>query len=346
MCADLARDCRIIGIDKRPPSASLRQAVPNAQWHVLDVSNPAGLHEVFRQNVRLKQPVDYILHFAAFYHYGPDWRTDYEITNIRGTANIIDVACCWGVKRVLFAASIGSLKPPPAGASLTESAQETVEFAYCKSKAMGETIMSSSTHRTGTIVLRIGGVFSDWCELPPLYSLIRLWSRRSPIGRCVPGLGNSGFPYIHRHELVQMVRRIVSLDDELDEFETFFGSENGCTSHNQLFPVIRKENGYGVHSSPIHVPPILANWQMSGKYVWNILRRKKTYERPWMLHYVDRPIRVDNTRTRERLHWTPHPDFSVLNRLPVIIRNFKTDRNLWEARNIRRNEARYEYHPD
>jgi len=42
--------------------------------------------------------------------------------------------------------------------------------------------------------MRIGGVFSDWCELPPLYSLIRMWSRRGPIGRCIPGVAKRASP--------------------------------------------------------------------------------------------------------------------------------------------------------
>jgi hypothetical protein len=35
----------------------------------------------------------------------------------------------------------------------------------------------------------------------------------------LPGKGNSGFPYIHRCELVRIVRRIIEKSDALDKFE-------------------------------------------------------------------------------------------------------------------------------
>ena len=59
------------------------------------------------------------------------------------------------------------------------------------------------------IVLRVAGAFSDWCELPPLYSLIKRWSGRGPSSRLVPGRGSSGFPYIHRDDVVRSVIRCV-----------------------------------------------------------------------------------------------------------------------------------------
>ena len=85
-----------------------------------------------------------------------------------------------------------------------------------------------------------GRVFSDWCELPPLYSLIRLWSRRGSIGRCFPGRGRTGFPYIHRDELVRFVRRVIEKNDVLSRHEVLFASEDGCTCHDDLFPPIRR----------------------------------------------------------------------------------------------------------
>ena len=346
LCVALAKHCRVVAIDKRPPSTSLCCSAPEVQWHVLDIADKSRLHGVFKQNIALKQPIDIVLHFAAFYHYGRDWRYDYDSTNLEGTRNVMAAACCWGVRRVIFASSIGALKPPPEGTHLKETSLEMVDLPYNKSKAMGEAIVTASNRLTAAVVLRIGGVFSDWCELPPLYSLIKLWSRKGSLGRCMPGRGKSGFPHIHRKDLVRIVLKIIGADERLDAFETFFCAPDGHTSHQNLFPVIRQCSGRVGPTRPIHVPPCLLTLPMNILYLWNRLHQRETYERSWMLAYVDRPLSIDASYTRARLQWSPEPELSILNRLPVLMRNFRQAPDLWESRNLRRNQALYEFHPD
>jgi hypothetical protein len=65
-----------------------------------------------------------------------------------------------------------------------------------------------------------------------------------------------------------------------------------------------------------------------------------------MMDYVDRPLVVDTTYTCEKLQWSPGPELSILNRLPVLMRRFSEDRSAWERRNVRRNEGQYLYEGD
>ena len=185
--------------------------------------------------------IDYVIHFAAYYHYGNDWRRQYGSTNIKGTINIIEAAPQAGVKRIIFASSIASLKPPLGGEFLTENSPTNGYVPYEKSKAAGEALLSDNSHKVPAVALRLGGVFSDWCELPPLYSLIKLWSKLNIIGRIIPGKGYSGFPYIHRYELVRIIRRVIEKSESLDRFEILIASEDGCTRHKDLFPIIRSQ---------------------------------------------------------------------------------------------------------
>jgi hypothetical protein len=73
--------------------------------------------------------------------------------------------------------------------------------------------------------------------------------------------------------------------------------------------------------------------------------RRQTYEQPWMLAYADRPLRVDTSYTRQKIGWRPQDAYSILNRLPALIANFRNHRRYWLARNIRRNEGDYQYEP-
>jgi nucleoside-diphosphate-sugar epimerase len=343
LCVELARDHRIIGIDRRPASPAQRRAAREAQWELADISDSGAVRQCFRKAAADNGGIDTVIHFAVYYHYGKDWRREYEAVNIEGTRNIIEAACRLGVKRVVFAASIAALIPPPPGQVLNERATDTTGFPYGRSKAAGELLFAERAAELPAVVLRLGGVFSDWCELPPLASLMRLWCRRGPVGRCMPGSGQAGFPYIHRDELVRVVRRVLERNDTLDRHEVLFVSEDGCTCHRDLFQPIRRGCGHDSDAAPIHVPPVLVALFLYLKLTANTLRRRNTYEQPWMLAYADRPLRVDTAYSRSRLDWTPRPEYGIMARLPILMTNFTRHRRQWAVRNTRRNEGRYEY---
>jgi hypothetical protein len=59
----------------------------------------------------------------------------------------------------------------------------------------------------------------------------------------------------------------------------------------------------------------------------------RPFERPWMARYVDTHLHVNASRTRETLGWEPHPRLGVLNRIPFMIENARSNPVEWHARN-------------
>ena len=241
------------------------------------------------------------------------------------------------------------LRPCPpfqGGQCLTEQSMAwTSQIAYARSKALGEELLRTHSDRVPVVVLRIGGVFTDWCELPPLYSVMKLWSQ-PVIGRMIPGEGNSGFPYIHRKDIVRIVRRIIEKDSALARCETLFASHSGCTYQKELFPIIRRACKKHYAVTPVRMPLSIAKTVLHARYLINALRKKRTYERAWMINYVDRPLRVDTTYTRNKLDWEPTPGLHILERLPVLMHNFVNHYRKWDTRNVKRNDQNYDYDPD
>jgi nucleoside-diphosphate-sugar epimerase len=346
ICVDLSRDHDVIGVDRREPSAALRQQATGGRWHALDISDQDGVRIFFNQLAAARRSAHYVLHMAAFYHFGQRWLPEYDRVNVRGLQNILEGAVRTGAERFLFAGSIASLPPAPAGAALTEKSPPGHATAYTRSKTIGESLLARYSDRMPTLALRIGGVFSDWCELPPLYSLMKLWSRPHLMGRMIPGRGMSGFPYIHRRDLVGCVRRIIQRSADLAPSEILFASPPGCTTHNELFAALRSACGARFDPRPVFVPPWLARCFLFAKNRAKTVLGRKRYERRWMMDYVDTPLVVDTAYTRQKLRWSPGPELSVLKRMPVLVRRFNEDRNIWERRNVRRNEGRYEYEGD
>lgn len=343
ICVDLSRDHHIIGIDCREPSAALRRKAPDVQWLNLEISDQTGVKAFFDHLVAERRTVDFVFHMAAFYHFGQHWLPEYERVNVQGLRNILDGACRVRTRRFVFAGSIASLPPPAPGVALTEKTSPGTATAYTKSKTIGEALLARYSECMPTLALRIGGVFSDWCELPPLYSLIKMWSKPHLMGRMIPGRGASGFPYIHRRDLVGCIRQIIKRHETLGPSEILFASPPGCTTHNELFGVIRRACGTHFDVAPVFISPALARCFLVVKNQAKAALGRKRYERRWMMDYVDTPLVVDTHYTREKLQWTPGPDFSILNRIPVLMRRYQERRAEWELRNIQRNEGRYAY---
>ncbi len=346
ICVDLSRDFHIIGLDCRAPSSSLQKRASDVRWQNIDISDHIAVQGFFNRISARYPHVDFVLHMAAFYHFGQHWLPEDDKVNIRGLQNVLEGAVRVGTKRFVFAGSIASLPPPPVGEALTEKSAPITATAYTRSKTIGEALLAKFSVKYPVVALRIGGVFSDWCELPPLYSLMKLWSNPTVFGRMIPGKGITGFPCIHRRNLVKVIRRIIERNDALSPYETLFASPPGCTTHRELFGAIRRACGPHLPLKPIHISPTLARSILTAKNGLKILLGRKRYERRWMMDYVDTPLVVDTRKTQQKLQWTPGPELSILNRLPILMDRFFSSRNNWELRNIRRNEGRYQYGND
>ncbi|MBF0235031.1 MAG: NAD(P)-dependent oxidoreductase [Desulfamplus sp.] len=347
LCVDLARDHNIVALDRLTPSEKLRRAAPSVLWEKGDVADADCIDWVFRRSLLRGNKIDYVIHFAAYTDFSKKWQDEYSNTNVIGTRNIIEASFEAGVKRILFAGSIAALEPVPMNMKnvLTEKSIACGEVAYAKSKAIGETLLFKNSDRLPVVVLRLGGVFTDWCELPPLFSIMKMWSKPF-IGRMMPGEGLSGFPYLHRRDVVRIVRRIIEKNNSLDRFEILFASENGCTCQKDLFPAIRKECNINFSIKPLNVPLPIARAVLHGKYAFNTMLKRKTYEQAWMIDYVDRPLVVDTNYTRKKLDWEPTPGLNILELIQVIMKNFNRHQRRWYIRNINRNDQKYQYYPD
>ncbi len=345
LCVDLSRNHRIIGLFRRPPSKRLRLAAPGVQWEKGDITDRDCLDCILKQYATKDRAVDYIIHFAAYTDFEERWQDEYSDTNVIGTRNIIEAAYDAGVSRILFAGSIAALEPMPHRKILTEQSQVYAKIAYSRSKALGEKLMIEHSERVPAVILRLGGVFTDWCELPPLFSVMNLW-QKPLIGSMVPGQGLSGFPYIHRKDVVRIVRRVVDLNHCLNRCEVLFASQSRCTCQKDLFPIIRSVRTKTLFAAPLKIPPLLSSIVLHAKFMFNTIQKKKTYERAWMMRYVDRPLMVDTSYTENKLDFQPDPELDILKRLPILLYNFNAHYPEWYRRNINRNDQKYEYYPD
>jgi nucleoside-diphosphate-sugar epimerase len=343
---NLAHRYQVVAIDRREPTETLEAVAPSVIWQQVDIADESGLADTFKKAGQLFGRIDFVVHLAAFYHFGLKWHPEYERTNLRGTANVLRSAMEAGVNRLIFTSSIAAMRPPPLGKVLTERSPTTDCIPYGKSKSIGEDMVRHASNKLPSIILRIGGVFSDWCELPPLYSLIKLWAGRSPLSRIIVGHGKTGFPYIHRNDVVQFVRNCIERNEVIANHEVLFASDHGSVNHMDLFPIIHGASTDKSEAGPIFISPAIAQFGLFLKLILGHVTRKLPYERPWMLQYIDHPWIVDTTYTQEKLGRSLTDGMGIRDRLPTIMKHFVRSRPVWEQRNRLRNKALYSYYED
>ncbi|MCP3978865.1 MAG: NAD(P)-dependent oxidoreductase [bacterium] len=347
LTVDLAGDHSIVALDRRQPGRALLDAAPQVEWHRIDIAEKAEVSAIFESTRRRSGRIDFVVHLAAFYHFDLDRHPEYERTNVRGTSNVLQASIESSVSRLLFSSSMMAMLPPAPGTMLDERTPASGLIPYGRSKATNEGMIAEVRDRLPSIVLRIGGVFSDWCELPPLCSLIRQWGARTPLNRIVVGRGESGFPYVHRSDWVRLVRACLCYDGRLPPHETLLASQHGVVTHDELFGALqRARSGAGRAAAPLHVPVTLARVGLHMRAALGRITGSMPYERPWMLRYVDRPWVADTTRTRKRLDWDCSHGMRVCERLPVLLEHFENDRTRWERRNRQRANRAYSYLAD
>ena len=343
VCVDLAKDFNVIAIDCREPSEQLRRATPQAIWHILDIADNQAISKILARTKSDFGHIDFLIHLAAYYDFGMDWVQEYQKTNVNGTAMVIDASKREGVKRLIFASSIAAMTPPASGSFLTEASPTSQYIPYARSKFLGERLLAEASSQLPVTILRIAGVFSDWCELPPLYGLIKLWTSGYPFGCMIPGRGESGIPYIHINDLVDLIRKCIFLNQEPGTSNIFLASQHGAVLHRQLFPAIRSAAADSGRSKPIYLPRRMAKFGAGLRYALGKFTGNMPVERPWMLDYLDKPWTTDTSLTRRILDWDCTPELDILRKIPDILSNLKSDPKGWEERNTSRNERRFQY---
>ena len=343
LAVELSGDHQVTALDRREPTHALRSSAPGVKWEKLDIADAVKVTSTFKKVKENFGRIDLVIHLAAYYHFGDDWRPEYEKTNITGTENLIHAALATGVQRIIFSSSIAALEPPQPSQLLHEQSPTSDYIPYARSKSIGEDILRKVSSEIPCTILRLGGVFSDWCELPPLYSLIRLWSSYGPLSRIIPGKGESGFPYIHLKDVIKIIKRCIDLNSEMESYEIFMASPNGFVSHRDIFQIVRQSLYHSHSANPVFTPRELIATGMYIKKVLAFLRNKEAYEQPWMLKFIDRPWMVDTSLTQKKLNWECSPDLDILKKLPVIIEHYRMERKSWISRNIIRNAGEYAY---
>ena len=206
---------------------------------------------------------------------------------------------------------------------VTEETPPDADFPYARSKRAGEELVQEYSQWVPGAIVRIAAVFSDWCEYPPLYTMLNNWcSGKLLESHIIAGKGRAAIPSIHVHDLVQLFLRIIEQSTSLKQLCTFNAVPDGTVSHLELFR-IATQFYYNKAARPFFTPKWLLTPMVLARLELCHLQGKEPFEQLWMLHYIDQQLIADSSRTRCELSWKPTPRKSITRRLVFLIENMK-----------------------
>jgi nucleoside-diphosphate-sugar epimerase len=327
----LKEDFQVFGIARSAQRTCGVPSHPNVEWLQADICDPASLGRAF-DHVRKGGGARFVFHLAAYYDFTGSDHPEYWRTNVEGLRNVLEE--CRTLRRpwFIFASSVAASEFPRPGSSLSESSPPDGRHTYARTKRLGEGMLAEYGRDFPSLIWRIGAVFSDWCEYPPLYISLERWRSRAWDRRILGGRGQFAIPYLHIRDLGSFAARVVGRADDLDPGEILVASTNEPVPMAELF---RLSTGFfrGVQEAPLYMPKPLCGAGLAARDVVGSLVGKPPFERPWMARYIDRQMTVDAGKTRERLGWTPRKRLSLVRRLPFIVENMHAHPAEWRRRN-------------
>jgi len=322
----------VFAIARRSTQQANIQHHPNIHWIQWDIAHKNQLQEVIKR-IQMQGGADFLLHLAAFYDFDYTDNTAYQLTNIDGTKNIIELAKQLKIKRFIFASSLAACTFPTKGTLVTEKSPPDADFSYAKTKRAGEEMLRLCTNDFPTTIVRFAAVFSDWCEYPPLYKFLNTWLSKNYDSRILGGKGESAVSYIHINDLIKIFLTVIQQSHQLPTYDIFAASPDGCTSHKELFEIATKDY-FGEAVKPIFIPKFIAYPGILFRIILSKLKlTPPTFERFWMLKYLDLKLNVDSSYTRARLKWEPSPRYHIERRLLYLLARMKSNPIEWHANN-------------
>ncbi|MBU1938017.1 NAD(P)-dependent oxidoreductase [bacterium] len=327
----VADDFRLFCLARRSPEEVGIQRNENIRWTQVDIADASSLEDV-AQRIRRQGGADYILHLAGYYDFDQKDNPEYTRTNVIGTRNILNLGEALGIKRFLFASSLAACKFSSKGETVNEQTAAAADFPYARSKRIGEELMKEYSEKFPCSIVRLAAVYSDWCEYPPLFVFLKTWLSGKWDARILGGFGESSITYIHVQDLVKFFLKLITAQDSLPKFGIYIASPSGTISHMDLFRTASRYY-YGRDIEPIMMPRTLSAIGLLMRNVLGKISGKPSFERLWMVKYIDKKLNIDSSVTQKTLAWQPVQRYHVLRRLLFLIEKMKHYPDEWNLRN-------------
>lgn len=263
--------------------------------HTCDIATDDGIRAVLDAS----RDASGLVHLAAYYDFKnrPDPRYERIESGLQRLLERLKADAPPDMPFV-YASSMANVKPTEPGRRLTEESPRWRPWAYPAHKMRCEELLEAATMPQPRCELVLAGVYSDWCELVPLYFQLERARQPSLHSNLYPGPTDRGLTYVH-------------VDDVASAFEKALTILHGCSGlHRYLIGEDEPMTYAAIHGSARtafghedaqlrRVPRLMAK---AGAAVFRATGAER-FVRPWMIDYAGEHFELDVSRAHRDLDW-------------------------------------------
>jgi nucleoside-diphosphate-sugar epimerase len=322
----LADSATVVGFD--------REGDPNppmqAECVCVDVTTDESIRAAFaRVRYAYGDRIASVIHLAAYYDFSGKPSPKYDEVTVRGTERLLKALKDFEVQQFIFSSTMLVHAPSAPGDPITEDSPLDPKWDYPRSKVETEELILAEHGEIPVVLLRIAGVYDDWCHSPPIaHHIQRIYERQltSHVFPGDPGHGRQSF--VHLKDLLEAFALLVRQRAELSRELVLLIGESEAMSFGDLQHAIGCLV-YGEQWTTREVPERLAR---AGAWVQDALpTAREPFIKPWMVPLADDDFELDVTRARIQLGWEPQK--RLRDRLPRMIAHLKADPVRWYREN-------------
>lgn len=228
---------------------------------------------------------------------------------------------------LLYASSMAAMAPTTPGKRLTEDSPRLGAWAYPQHKIMSEKLLEGTRINNPVVELVLSGVYSDMCELVPLFQQIERVRQGSLEAYFYPGEVEHGLTYVHVDDCADAFARAIKRyeGERAGVYRLLIGEEEPV-SYREIHD--RASRAFRGKTRPILPMPRglakLGAWGL-GK-VGSALGRRR-FIQPWMVDFAGEHFEFDLSTTRRELGWVAR--HSLHRRLDRILQLAAHHPELW-----------------
>lgn len=270
---------------------------------VADLSGQADVQALVRE--LCAEGIDAVVYLAAYYDFRN--RPDPRYSKIEAGLRFLVTAMQDSLREtpLLYASSMASMAPTEPGTPLTESSPKAGLWAYPAHKLRCEEILE--TEGSGLCIgeLVLAGVYTDWCELVPLYQHIERVRNSALLRNFYPGPTDRGLTYVHVEDAAEaFLAAIGKLSGKPGVHRFLIGESRPVT-----FETIQQVAAHTFLGEQTLVLPIPRALARVGAAVFAQTGVER-FVKPWMIEFSGEHFEFDLTRVRTELGWTPAHDLN------------------------------------
>ncbi len=335
----LAPRARLLSVDLRPLTPIAARfpyggVVPWERAFQVDLGDPAQVDRLWADLAPEHAGLGGVVMLAAYYDFlnRPDARYARLQAGLEHLLRLVGRDLPPDAPFV-FASSMAGLAPTEPGHPLTADSPRLGAWAYPASKLAAERALLAADIPQPRVQLVLAGVYSDLCELVPLYQQIERVRSRSPEKYFLPAHPDRGLTYVHLDSVADaFVRALERLRGRPGLHRLLIGQ-----GHPVTYREIHDRASLAFHGRRLPLLRIPAPVASAGAWLLAHAARlvgRRRFILPWMIRFAGEHFELDPAPALEALGWSDPRDLRQdLDRLLDVAAHHP---RLWREINARR----------